>query len=262
MIAALAPSFGWIADHCYRTHEVHAHPHICAHHETALLAWPVAALASLFGVRLAVVMVRVAAWGVVSFRTRRALEQTAQHRLVDGVRVLPLDCPQAFVLGIFAPRVFVTRGLLRARHRSHLQAVLAHERAHVARGDSRWRLAAQLCYAFHLPFVARHLDVLLAGAHEMAADEAAARSIGSRSRVAEALVHMARTGSNAPAFAHAFAHKDIEERVVALLEPRPGGAEPSTNALLAVGVLALTWIALAAEGIHHGLEIVMGLLTG
>ena len=83
----------------------------------------------------------------------------------------------------------------------NLAAVLAHERAHITRRDAPWRLVAQLAYSFHLPIVARHLDSALARAHEMAADEEAAQRVGSRSRVAEALVHMARSAAQGPLFA-------------------------------------------------------------
>jgi len=261
MIAALAPSFGWIADHCQRVHEVHAHPHICSHHEAVLLAWPVAMLAGLFALRLAVVVVRVISACAALVRARRALQSTARQSRSDEVVVLPLDRPQAFVLGILAPRIFITRGLLHPRHRQHLEAVLAHERAHLSRGDSRWRLLAQLAYSFHLPFVARHLDVLLEGAHEMAADADAARVVGSRSQVAEALVHMARGESHQVVLAPAFARIDVEERVVQLLDSKPGSHEPTTSTLLAFAVLGLAGIAFAAEGVHHGLDVVMGLFT-
>jgi Zn-dependent protease with chaperone function len=262
MVAALAPSFGWIADHCQRVHEVHAHPHICSQHDAVLLAWPVAMLALLLVLRVAAVTARVVSSCLALVRARRALQSAAKRGACGEIAVLPLDRPQAFVLGILAPRIFITRGLLHPRHRHHLDAVLAHERAHLSRGDSRWRLVGQLAYSFHLPFVARRLDVSLAGAHEMAADDAAARAIGSRSRVAEALVHMARVESNSPLLATAFARTDVESRVVQLLDSKPGAHEPTTSTLLAFAVLGLTGIALAAEGVHHGLEVVMGFFTG
>jgi Zn-dependent protease with chaperone function len=216
----------------------------------------------LFGVRFHIVMARVVGWVYVLLRTRRALQKAAKRGPVADVDVLPLDGPEAFVVGIFAPRIFVTRGLLAKRHRRHLKAVLAHERAHVSRCDSRWRLAAQLAFAFHLPIVARRLDALLSEAHEMAADEEAARTVGSRSRVAEALVHLARSGAGAPRLAQAFAGSDIEQRVVALLDARRTAHEPTTATLLSFAVLGLTAIGLTAEGVHHGLEVVMGLFTG
>ena len=37
MTAALAPSFGWIVDHCASSPDSHAHPHLCAAHHVANL---------------------------------------------------------------------------------------------------------------------------------------------------------------------------------------------------------------------------------
>ena len=37
MLAALAPSFGWIVHHCAQALESHAHPHICTDHHLSLI---------------------------------------------------------------------------------------------------------------------------------------------------------------------------------------------------------------------------------
>lgn len=54
------------------------------------------------------------------------------HVAGSDVTVLPITSPCAFVLGVRRPSIFVSAGLLASLADEHLQAVLAHERAHVA----------------------------------------------------------------------------------------------------------------------------------
>ena len=266
MPAALAPSFGWIADHCEGTRDVHDHPHICAaHHAPALPSWALIALAS---VLLARVSVRAGRLGRDTLRARATvceLIRLASPERARGVQVLPLDEPQAFVVGALAPTVFVTRGLLSARHRPHLEAVLAHERAHVRRRDPLRRALASLALSFHLPGVARGLEQRLSRAHEMAADAEAASVLGSAPRIAEALVQLTRAHRARPAAlrgALAFGGSDVEVRVLALLDeqPRHDRPEPATLSIAAVALFVAT--SASADHVHHGVEILLGLLGG
>ena len=136
------------------------------------------------------------------------------------------------MLGYVRPTLFVSRGLLAAEHRPHLAAVLAHERAHVRRADALRSLIATAGLAFHLPWIARALHDRLARAQEMAADFDAARAVGDRSQVAQALVHFARAQLQAPRGALAFGASDVELRVRGLLDDRPLREWPSGRALL------------------------------
>src|SRR5690606_16635337 len=140
----------------------------------------------------------------------------------QGMRVLPFDEPQAFVVGLARPTLFVTRGLLSDRHREHLAPVIAHERAHLRRRDPLRRLVAALALAFHVPGLASVLERRLGRAHEMAADAEAATEVGSRQRVARALVRLTRARRRAPDVALGFgSSSDVEARVACLLDPRP-----------------------------------------
>jgi Zn-dependent protease with chaperone function len=197
--------------------------------------------------------------------TVRDLTQLASVEPASGLRVLPLDEPQAFVLGALAPEVFVTRGLLSPAHRAHLDAVLAHEQAHVRRRDPLRRAVASLASSFHLPGVARGLERRLWRAHEMAADAEAARTVGSAPRIADALVQLTRahrSGRGMAVAGLAFGESDVEVRVLALLDERPRHDRPGPSSLLCAAVALFVATSAAADHVHHGVEILLGLLGG
>jgi len=266
MTAALAPSFGWIADHCLGVGDIHAqaHPHICEHHVDALPALSLLAFAAALLTRIAQrtlgvgwTLARSALIGV------RLKGTTAAYASAHGeLRVLPLREPQAFVLGYLRPTLFVTEGLLSPEHREHLAAVLAHEHAHMRRADPLRALIASAGLAFHLPWIASLLHDRLVRAQEMAADADAASAIGDRAQVASALVHVARAQLCLPHAALAFAGSHVEQRVRGLLDERPLRDWPSGRALWLAFALACTFVALHADAVHHAVEQALGLLGG
>lgn len=259
--AALAPSLGWIADHCFGAEvHVHQHLHICEHFVDALPALSLLVLAAALLARVGQRALGVARALARSIAIRKQLEQAAS---VQGeLHVLPFDEPQAFVLGYVKPKLFVSRGLLSSEHRPHLAAVLAHERAHVRRADALRSLIANAGLAFHLPWIARALHSGLARAHEMAADADAARTVGDRAQIAQALVHLARAQLQAPRGALAFGASDVELRVRGLLDDRPLREWPSSSALLAGFTVAGAFVAWHADTVHHAVEQALGLFGG
>ncbi len=262
MTAALAPSFGWIVDHCTHSLDAHLHPHLCAHHVSVLPAWTSLALAGLFLARLAVSAGRAWRDGHRLHATRHALTALTPAPARDGLAVLPFEAPQAFVVGLIKPKIFVTRGLLSGPNREHLAAVLSHERAHVRRRDPLRRLGASLALGFHLPGLAAWLEARLARAHEMAADADAARELRSPECVARALVRLARTRRLALAPALAFGHSDVEARVAALLDPRPRQDQPQASVLIAGVAVLLALVTVTAGPVHHAVEIALGFVNG
>jgi Zn-dependent protease with chaperone function len=179
--------------------------------------------------------------------------------------VLPVDEPQAFLLGVVRPRLYLTRGLLAAERARDAEVVIAHERSHLRRRDPLRRLIARIGLAFHLPGIARALERRLARAHEMAADADAARSVGSPERVAQALVEVARARFRPPAPSTAFgagSTADMEARVRRLLEDRPARDLLRAPALASAVLLAQTTVLFAADAVHHGVERALGLIGG
>ncbi len=267
LVAALAPSFGWIADHCATVGDPHSHPHLCAAHHQGV--WPQTALlvaALLLPLRVGATVLRQAAALFLGVRARRALDRAAvgsdtfeDAGPAEVVQVLPFEEPRAFLLGLLRPQLYVTRGLVSGRHRAHLPSVLAHERAHRARRDPLRRFVARLALSFHVPGIAGAVDRRLLRAQEMAADDSAAVRVGSRRNVADALVALARAGLDTPRGAFSFGGSDVEARVLRLLDPARADDLPSARMLAAGAAGFLCTVAAGADGIHHGLEILLGL---
>ncbi len=117
-----------------------------------------------------------------SMATARSLRELASDH-PECVLALPNPKPEAFVMGMTRPQLFASQGLL-AMPDAIVQAVLAHERAHIRRFDPlRHLLALQAC-TFHLPGIAAHLQRRLQQAQELAADADAAQALGDATYVA------------------------------------------------------------------------------
>lgn len=259
MTAALAPSFGWIADHCGPGPNLHGHPHICGHHVAGLPAVSLVVLAALLAVRLGVTSAyRVYALALARW-TRQRLDAVAVLDSQLNAAILPLDEAQAFVIGLLSPKLYITRGLLAERASTHLASVLEHERAHMRRRDPLRRFVASFGLSFHLPGIARWLDRKLGCAQEMTADIEAARAVGSGHTVAQALVELSRQ-ARAPRVATAFAGSDIEARVMNLLDDRLRRDWPTPPVLAMIAGATLIAVAAGADAVHHGVEMLLGLL--
>ena len=174
---------------------------------------------------------RVAAW------RRHVAGETS------GATVVSHGLDTAAVAGIRQPRVFVGRELTMAMTGAELQAVIAHERAHVAAGDNLKR-AALIALPDPLRFTARGAALVSAwiAATEDAADDAVARA-GRQSAVdlASALVKAARltaAGGAPPALVSSVAERgDVSRRVLRLLDPVHRDVSAPVPAPLAMLVL-------------------------
>ena len=152
--------------------------------------------------------------------------------------------PTAYCVAGRYPTVIVTTGALEALDHGQLDAVLAHERAHLASHHHRLVALARIGRLV-LPFLPlmRGADEQVAKLVEMHADDAATRTSDPRS-LATALVALATAGTPAPTLAAAAT--DSVQRIHRLL----GGAEPMGRArrlLLraTAALLALTPVLLA-----------------
>jgi len=206
-------------------------------------------------------------------RLGRALPGVAPKAFM-GCLVLPIEEPQAYVLGILKPRVYVSRGLLERTSEDNLAPVLAHERAHAARRDPLRRLIASAGLVLHLPGIAHLLDRLLTRTQEMAADADAARTVGDPVRVAEALVRFARLQASSSgcdcrwrkvsealvrfvrlqgpvrAAASEFGSGDLEARVRELLDPHQRRGL-SAGALVGCSAALCLLALFVAHGLHY-----------
>jgi len=178
----------------------------------ALLSGPVpgGAVAAVAGLLLAAAVVLRAGWFVAGdlARSRRGWREHATLVAAAGrpcpepdVIVLDEDAPAAYCMPCGRCRVVVSAGALAVLGTGQLQAVLAHERAHLrCRHHLMLAVAAALTRAFPgVPLLAQagpQLGVLA----EMAADDAAARR-HDPDHLAAALVILARAGTRPPALA-------------------------------------------------------------
>jgi hypothetical protein len=253
------------ADDCVNHDDVHAH--FCFLHRMigpgGFYGWVVLGTCGLIVTRHAAHGVRplIRAHHVVS-----GLRNMAQPDAGFDAWLLETPVAMSFAAGVFKPDVYVSRGMLSAFGRWELLAVVEHERAHVRRRDTLWRLATRM---FALPYalvpsrreqLLRDLDLAV----EQACDEDAAIAVGDRLTVAEALLRCARALNGAAmdsALVSGFANRgDVAARVEAL------AAEPVTRTIarspITVTAVVVCGIALcAANDLHEAAETVLGFLT-
>lgn len=260
LVTALSPSFGWIRDHY--AGELHSHPHLCSAHPIS--GWPSISLvivAILVATRLLQTLISSVRALSLSREAIRSMKQ-ASHLGQDGLRILPTDEPQAFVIGLLRPTIYATRGLVSGHAKHHVPAVLAHENAHLRRYDPLRRFVATLGLRFHIPAVARRIDLAHERALEMAADEQAAREVGSKIAVASALVALAKARLQVPTSAFAVvgtrSASDIERRVVQLMDDGTQRDWPSRAALSIAAISVVLIIAIGADTVHHKVELLLG----
>jgi Zn-dependent protease with chaperone function len=152
--------------------------------------------------------------------------------------------PHAYCVAGRHPTVILTTGAVQALDPGQLDAVLAHERAHLAGRHHRLRALARIGRLV-LPFLPlmRDADEQVARLVELHADDAAARARDPR-LLATALVVLATAASPAPALAAAAT--DSVKRIHRLLAPaEPLGRARRQLLRTIAAALALTPVALA-----------------
>jgi Zn-dependent protease with chaperone function len=181
---------------------------------------------------------------------RQALRHAQTARLVGrpepalGAVLVEHSQPSAYCVAGRHPTVVLTTGAMQALDPGQLDAVLAHERAHLAARHHRLLAAARIGRLV-LPFLPlmRDADAQVARLVEMHADDAATRTSDPRS-LATALVALATAASPAPALAAAAT--DSVQRVRRLLGPaEPLGRARRQLLRAAAASLALTPVLLA-----------------
>ncbi len=207
-----------------------------------------------------------------------ALRQGADPSPLAGqtghpVRELALDAPLAYADAPTFARaaVVLSRGLVAGLDAAALAVVIAHEQAHLDRGDPWWRAVGALLSALHLPGVGAALRADLALASEQACDDAAAAQVGDRLGAAEAVLAVSRLrdASPAPRFApcpgflgrraKAAAESHTAARVEALLQaPRPTVGLHMGRAQVALVVLAAAALTHPLQHFAEGLAVVIG----
>ena len=184
-----------------------------------------ATIAELSLIVAAAIAARTVLTAVIHLRAagRQALRHAQTARLVGhpepalGAVLVEHAAPAAYCVSGRHPMVIVTTGALRALDAGQLDAVLAHERAHLAGRHHRLLAMARIAGQV-LPFLPlmRDADAQVARLVELHADDTATRASDPRS-LATALVVLATGASPEPALAAAAT--DAVQRIHRLLGP-------------------------------------------
>src|SRR6266571_43087 len=225
----------------------------------ATYATPGGAAVAGLGLTLAgAVAARTTVTAVTHLRTvgRQALRHAQTARLVGvpdqalGAVLVDHPQPHAYCVAGRHPTVVLTTGALQALDQGQLDAVLAHERAHLA-GHHHHRLLAMARIGRQvLPFMPlmRDADAQVARLVELHADDSATRA-RDPGPLATALVLLATAGSPAPVLAApalAAAVTDTVQRIHRLLGPaEPLGRARRQLLRATAAALALTPVLLA-----------------
>ncbi|WP_335933186.1 M56 family metallopeptidase [Streptomyces sp. PTD5-9] len=167
-------------------------------------------------------------------------------------------------------RIVVTTGMLRALDPDERDALLAHERAHLAGRHHLFLAAVELSALCHPAL--RSLRAPMGYALERCADEAAAAAVGDRRVAARAIGRAALAARAAegrprprPRVALAAAAGPVPRRVAALLGrgvPRPRGGRAAAAALLACLLVSGAAALDATNDLHSSIEAAQGETPG
>ncbi|MFJ4848589.1 MULTISPECIES: M56 family metallopeptidase [unclassified Streptomyces] len=233
-----------------------AGPHVVAVAVSAL-ATGALAVSCVTGVRRATAEVR---------RFRAAHDHVAGAPEAGGLYVLDDSRPDAYALPgarLRSGRVVVTTGMLRALAPNEREALLAHERAHLAGRHHLFLAVAQLAGWCHPGLAAAVAHVSFAA--ERAADEAAAKASGDRTLTARAIGRAAlavtrdQERAPLPSFATGAAGGPVPARVKALFSQAPTRRlAPVLLAMVLVCGAAAVSSSVGAIWLHDGVEVAQG----
>ncbi|MDT0201776.1 M56 family metallopeptidase [Nocardioides sp. AE5] len=228
VLSAIGAGLSLATDHAWRTHG-------------SLLQYAVAALALSI---TALVLARLLLSGhrvgtnLRALRRRHRAQLDLVSRTEHGARVVEHDVPLAYcVPGVTGSRVVVSAGALARLDGDEVEAVLAHERAHLR---ARHDLVLEFFHVLHQAFprwvsseaALREVELLA----EVLADRSAARRTGTRP-LARALVALAE--GRAPQAALGAAGAALVDRVRLLGDAEPRRVQSALVVLAALAVLAL-----------------------
>ncbi len=157
-------------------------------------------------------------YGLISgVRLRRRLRTAIRQR--EGYWCAS-EIGTPFVLGLLRPRIYVPWGL----EGEDLENALAHENAHLRRGDPWWRLLSWLLVCLHWFNPLCWLAYLLSGRDmELSCDEAVLARRGDAGKYGESLLHIAAGDGPLSPSLPAFGELGVRQRVKHAMRWKPAG---------------------------------------
>lgn len=225
---------------------------LCAENLRHSYASPGGTLTALFGVTLSLTLLARAAWcavqASVSDRRERAARVAAfdlvgRRDVVPDALVVEHEAPYAFCIGGRHHRIVITSGLLATLRPGELDAVLAHEHAHLRQRHHTALVACRALFGVLAPtFPAFRTTMPLVRLYaELCADDGARRRVGP-GPLRDALARLACLP--APAGTLAASAQDVEARLSRLTD-RPRGLPVGLSAVAGVAVAAAVVVPLA-----------------
>lgn len=176
----------------------------------------------------------------------QAIAKDFSLRRAPQLRISETDEEGPCLIGLLRPVIFLPAGFETNYDAAEQRLVLAHEIAHVARGDMIATLAALALQAAQWPNPLAHLSFTAFRADQEAACDSfvLARCAGTSTtgHYASAILKSVRTRTNAPAFGLSLAHP-VKERIMLLKSQKKS---PLRLAAGAISVAAFTAVSLAA----------------
>jgi len=188
-----------------------------------------------------------------------ALSNTQPHRGYpnQSVYIIEHPVPEAFTVGFFNPKVYITSGL-QALDEKTVQIVVQHELAHLKALDPLFKTLFNLFgWCFTAP-TRGALQQSYTALTEQIADVGATQHFDNLD-VAQALINVARLQQQQHAindniYISHFSNEQISQRIQTLLTPLP----PTPKLLLIITLLSFVIIALftlsTADSVHHLIE--------
>ncbi|CAM2065419.1 M56 family metallopeptidase [Sulfidibacter corallicola] len=139
--------------------------------------------------------------------------------LGPDIRLIDQEKPIALTIGWRTPHILLSSGLVQHISSHAFQTVLAHERAHISRGDIPLALIDRFTASLLPRSVANPLLEHISLGREMACDVAAANKVGGPIVVARALTEVAALGMKPVATGLSLVGSTLELRVTYLLQP-------------------------------------------
>lgn len=175
---------------------------------------------------------------VMDLRLRRKLREAV---LLRGKVYLCDHVGSPFVFGFFRPRIYLPSD----RDRSDMGYVVAHEKAHLRRGDHIWKAVAFLLlsvYWFHPLSWAAFL--LFCRDLELACDERVVRNLGmtERKAYAESLLSCSSGKKVSVAYLLSFGEVGVKKRVKSILNYRKPGFWVAAVSLLACVIIGIGFL--------------------